>query len=262
MGKEELSNQYLDQVKEKFGHLKLKHKNRAAVVVGVNVFQPNIGFAITNTLTKMDEYEIVLAPRIDELNVCNVSQCASYFKTMPAMTDTLVLSHGVTYLDWFENQPNLDITDIIRTNVMGTINALQAFVNASMDFPFRKSIVVMGSMAYRNVLNASAVYCASKAAVAMLVRSLGWELTPKGFNIFCVHPSNTIDTPMTEHTIRELAKYRGISMAQAEDYWASVKLTPEWLSAYDIAEVVVDLVMNESAIFQSGTQIELSGGQR
>lgn len=173
----------------------------------------------------------------------------------------LIMCHGVTHLDWFEDVPNDKINEIIDVNVKGTIHLAQSFVQHTIKTAWRKRIIIIGSMAHRSVLNGSAVYCASKAAVAMLTRCLAWELAPKGFDIFCVHPSNVLGTPMTEDTIAGLERYRQMSRKEAEAYWNDNPIRSNILSADDIADVI-EFLLSPAAEWLSGSQIELAGGQR
>jgi NAD(P)-dependent dehydrogenase (short-subunit alcohol dehydrogenase family) len=258
MTKEAIHGEYLAQLQE-HAQKEIRREGHRAVVIGADWAHENIGAAIARDLREADFG--VVAPSIEVLDVTDYRACDDYFQQHDD-ADVLVLSHGQTEMAWFEDMSQEHIDQILRVNLTGSVYAIQAFVNATMDSPYRKRIVSIGSMAYRSVLNASAVYCASKAGLAHLVRCLGWELTPKAFDIFGVHPSNTEGTPMTEHTIEGIAAYRGLDEAAARAYWASIKLLPGWLQTQDIAAVVRFLVTEPAASFLSGTQIELSGGQR
>lgn len=259
--KEAIHKSYLNQQKILHGGKgEVHHNHRQAVVIGTE--QGNIGDAIANRLRHSAGFKDVWTPSQQRLDVRSKVMCDTFFKAHDDV-DTLVLSHGYTAMDWFENMPIQEISLIFETNLIGTALAIQSFVQTTLDANYRKKIVVIGSMAHRSVLNASAAYCASKAGVAHLVRCLGWELTPKAYDVFCVHPSNTEGTPMTEKTIKEIRRYRDFnSDEEAHEYWSSVNLFSRFLETGDIAEVVHFLITNPSAKFLSGTQIELSGGQR
>ena len=112
------------------------------------------------------------------------------------------------------------------------------------------------------MLNGSAPYCAAKAGIGHLVECLGYELTPKGYDVFGIHPSNVANTPMTEATVQGLIDYRGLSREQAWEYWGSGKLTRQWLAKQDISSLIVNMMKSESSIYQSGSNIELKAGQR
>lgn len=176
-------------------------------------------------------------------------------------TDTLIMCHGVTHLQWFESVSMAKVSEIFDVNLTGSYGLAQYFVQATIDNPWRKRIIMFGSMAHRAVLNGSAAYCASKAGLAMLARCMAWELAPKGYDVFVIHPSNTYGTPMTEETIQGLMSYRGMSRSQAEAYWNDSPIRVSILQPEDIVELI-HFLMGPRSSYLSGTQIELAGGQR
>jgi len=176
--------------------------------------------------------------------------------------NSLIMCHGVMHLDWFENAPIHNLKEVVDVNVMGTVNVCQAFIKGQIDNPWRKRIIIIGSMAYKAVLNGSAVYCASKAALAMLTKCLAWELATKGFDIYCIHPSNTEDTPMAEETRMGLMRYRGLSQQEAMDYWNDSMIRERNLTKGDISNLVLHLLSDKESGYLSGTQFELAGGAR
>lgn len=250
MSKDQISNSYMERQKFIHGKKPLAD-NRHALIIGAD--PGNIGDAIMKRLL-IDGISCI-APHILDFDV----------REPPAELnkpyDVLVLANGYTNLNWFEDNPHHDIQHTFDVNVVGSLKTANLFVNETIDRPYKKYIVFIGSMAYRSVLNGSAAYCASKAALAMATKCLAWELAPKSFNVFCVHPSNTEGTPMTEKTIQGLMKYRNLSRETAEAYWGAILPRDKWLQPDDIAETVSYLVSGK-ADYQSGANIELTGGQR
>jgi NAD(P)-dependent dehydrogenase (short-subunit alcohol dehydrogenase family) len=175
--------------------------------------------------------------------------------------NTLILANGTTHLDWIEDQPAEKIEEVINDCLTTSIKATQAFVKYTIGKPEAKYIVFVGSMAYRSVLNGSAPYCAAKAGLAHFARCVAWELAPKGYNVFIVHPSNTEGTPMTEATIAGLQRYRGLSREDAEGYWGASLPRAAWLQPESIADVV-EFLVSGNADYMSGGNIDLTGGQR
>ena len=76
-----------------------------------------------------------------------------------------------------------------------------------------------------------------------------------------INPSNTEGTPMTEETIKGLMRYRGLDREQAENYWGAILPKHKWLQPNEIADICSFFVSGKSN-YMSGTQIDLSGGQR
>ena len=251
--KEQLHAEYLEEQKSKFGGMGLRTGTRHAIITGAE--KGNIGGAIADELSPIG---IISMPTFD---VTDASRCQAYMETNRD-ADVLVMSHGLTGMEWFEKMDHTLAARIMEVNLLGSFYMAQAFVRATLGTQYRKTIVSIGSMAHNHVLNASSAYCASKAGLAHLIRCLGWELTAKGYNVVSVHPSNTDGTPMTMDTIKGIAMYREISLKEAAQYWASINLMDRWLLPDDIGEVVKWLCTTESAAYLSGSQIELPGGQR
>ena len=251
MSKFALSSNYIEQQKS-IHPAQIKEGKRGAIIVGSD-FESNIGFHICNKFTK------------DGISV------KSFNKSIMDMTsnnlpineedDILVLANGHTYLDWIENLNDEQISAMINDTFLASVRSANQFVKKTIGSPYKKYIIFIGSMAYKNVLNGSSVYCASKAAISHFAKCIAWELAPKGYNVITINPSNTEGTPMTEETIKGLMRYRNLSRENAEGYWGATLPKNEWLQPEEIAEVC-SFFVNGKADYMSGSQIDLAGGQR
>ena len=252
MEKSEISQNYIEDMKDKQSFVHRTIRN--ALIVGAEV--GNIGGAIAERLR---------LPGVGFQHVVEVDKrhhdFAKPFGKFAVDFDVAVFANGFTHLDWFEDIPLEKINQIISDSLTASIVGAQSFVKDTINMPWQKNIVFVGSMAYRNVLNGSAVYCAAKAGLAHFAKCLAWELAPKGYNVFCVHPSNTEGTPMTEETIQGLMRYRGLSREEAEAYWGAVLPKNKWLQPEDIAETV-NYQVSGKADYLSGANIDMAGGQR
>ena len=252
--KSNVSSDYLKQQHILHRDKKWNNNDLRVIITGANK-EDSIGREIGDVLSR---FEFCTLIRGYGGNVTNAIDPAMHPFTN---FNTLVCSHGVTWLDWFEDIPTHRLREIIDVNLTGTALIAQKFVTDTLTTKERKRIIFIGSMAHRAVLNASAVYCASKAGLAMLGRCLAWELAPKGYDVFTIHPSNTEGTPMSEETIKGLERYRGISYDCAKEYWNDSPLRSHMLQTDDIAALVMFL-LGPHADYLSGCQLELSGGQR
>ena len=95
----------------------------------------------------------------------------------------------------------------------------------------------------------------------MFARCMAWELAPKGYDVYILHPGNVKDSPMAESTIRQLAKYRGLTDLEAHLYWNTGNPRNTILSPDDIAEIVSHICDNTMQ-YTAGNPIDLTGGQR
>jgi len=250
MSKDAISRSYMEAMKAE--HAVKPYRNIHRVTINGTGREGSIGKAIVEKLWKSEKvnavHEMIGDVRDDTI-------------VFDPEIDVLVMCHGAVHMDWLENAPSQKVREVIDVNLTGSINLIQSFVRDTINAPHKKKIISIGSMAYRNVLNGSAAYCASKAGLAHYIRCAAWELAPKGYDVYCVHPSNTEGAPMSEDTIQGLMRYRGLDRAAAEAYWGAVLPRENWLQPDDIADMVMFLIGGNSA-YLSGAQIDLIGGQR
>lgn len=175
--------------------------------------------------------------------------------------NTLICCHGTNHLDWIEDQPQDKIEEQVSVNLTGTIQIISEFVRRTIDNGERKTIIVIGSMGGKAVLNGSSPYCAAKAGVEHFCRCIAWELAPKGYDVFLINPSNVEGAPMSEATIEGLARYRNMSKEEARKYWGAVCPKERFMNVNDIT-AVVDFLLSGKAEYLSGSAIDMKGGQR
>lgn len=257
MSKESISNSYIEDW-HRWTASWLPDDPRSALVIGSDR-HANIGAWIAEVLRSDSRFVVVDEENKETLNAISPTELEVYGM---GSYDTLVLANGRTNIDWFEHQPTDEITQVMQDKLIASMMAARQFVRSTLDQEHLKYIVFIGSMAHRAVLNGSAVYCAASAGLNHFASCLAWELAPKGYRVFCVNPSNTADTPMTEKTIKDLMRYRNLSRDSAERYWGSVRALPRWLHADNIGEVVKYLVTDRSAEWLAGNKIDLGGGLR
>jgi len=249
MNKDQVSSSYIETTKTHHANKPLATKRRA-IVVGADFdetkFRTNIGAAIAKAIPFSLTSQLDVNSPYDEFG---------------KGADVLILANGYTSLNWFEDQEDHEIEKMFNVNVVGSLKTARRFVTNTINASYKKYIVFIGSMAYCNVLNGSLPYCAAKAALAHAAKCMAWELAPKGYNVFCVHPSNTEGTPMTEQTIIDLMRYRGLTREEAENYWGAVLPKAQWLQPEEIADTVSFLISGK-ADYLSGSNIHMAGGQR
>lgn len=266
--KDQISSSYRKATQDKYlTECRSPSPRRRLVVMGCSEdqSQPNIGDAI------WQEWDERMRPDPDS-NPSTWSSSFSFSKSaVPAertsdigaldTVDTIVFNNGTTHLDWIEDQPEEMIGQVVHDTLYASMVGAQQFVKATLNKPYLKYIVFIGSMAYNHVLNGSAPYCAAKAGLAHYARCLTYELAPKGYLVFVVHPSNVADAPMSETTIQGLMRYRKLTRTEAEAYWSAEAPMGRFLTKEEVAKTVVDLVDGKHN-HMNGAQIELGMGGR
>ncbi len=242
-----------------------RRQNRRKVLVA-GADEGSIGAGIARGYTFVG-HQVFAPPRVYETygnlargrNAAALLHAATeHFGTPP---DVLVSCVGYTDLSWIELQEPPVVEEVIESSLTAPLQLARAFAQMTIREQHLKDLVLIGSMARRKVLTASAAYCAAKAGLAQYVENAGWELSPKGFRVVGIHPSNTAGTPMTEDTVEGIMAYRGLSREAAEEYWGAVRCFPRWLSPHDIYKAC-NAFTSGQLDYASGSNIDLPGGAR
>ena len=248
--KSEVSSQYREKALA-IGRAKIWNPNFETAVFGCR--EGNIGESIHKKLKSLDHLSYAFTEKTLNLPCSDEDFLKQY--------DCFVFNNGMTHLDWIENQTEDLIDEVITKSLTASIKTMSAIARARMHSSFRTKVVFIGSMAHSRVLNASAPYCAAKAGLQHFVRCISYELAPKGFEIFCINPSNVQNSPMSEETIQGLIRYRGLSREGAEAYWGAECPMGDFLTKGEISDIVSELLSTNKK-YLSGSQIDLIGGQR
>lgn len=258
LSKSEISSSYTERMKSEHAEKPLRPKEHRHILI-VGMGDDNIAEGICSYLTWIG-YEHVTATGVKQLNVTNDEHLDLWADSL-SLYDTIIMCNGESWLDWIEDVPRDKIRSVVDNSLVGNILMTREFVRATIGAPWHKQVIYIGSMAHRAILNGSATYCAAKAGLHHFASCMGWELTPKGYTVNIIHPSNTEGTPMTEETIQGLMRYRGLDREAAEAYWGAINLKDRWMCPADIAQAV-EFIMSGNAAFASGSAIELKAGQR
>lgn len=150
--------------------------------------------------------------------------------------DLLVNAAGVFHPTPAGETPAADAARLIDINVTGVWNAINAAAPA-MRRRGGGRIVNLASTAATIGVRGFALYCASKAAVAMMTRALAAELAPDAIAVNAVAPGNTA-TPMNAGVRADPAASEGMR-----------RLTPSGNTFSDVADIagIVLFLLSDAA---------------
>ena len=175
--------------------------------------------------------------------------------------DLFIFCNGHTDLEWIGEQSTDKIITQVYSNMEATIQMINSLVASNRNDDVIKRIIIIGSMAYNNVLNGSSAYCAAKAGINQYAKCAAYELAKKNWLVHVINPGNVLDTPMTSKVKEQLQHLHGIDAVESEAYWQKVNNLGEFITKKDIAKIVKFLLKPE-ARFLSGSSLDLRGSNR
>lgn len=122
--------------------------------------------------------------------------------------------------------------------------------------PMRCVFVV--SQTYRIPQRTTSLYCASKAALAHMVKVMARELAPKGWVINGLAPGKIVDTKMAEMTDSQVLKLRGWKKKDADKYALSMIPAGRFTNTKEVCEAIEWLFNAPEYI--NGTIVDMTGG--
>jgi 3-oxoacyl-[acyl-carrier protein] reductase len=161
--------------------------------------------------------------------------------------DVLVNNAGIWRFGPILEASASDLDDVLRVNLLGTLNCCRAFVAGMRDLG-GGAIVNLSSAAALTGAAGVEIYSASKGAIEVLTRQLSGELGPVGIRVNAIAPGLIV----TEGTAKNYESGKSDQRSNA------VPLRRVGTAA-DIASVVSFLVSDDSS-YVSGQVIAVDGG--
>jgi NAD(P)-dependent dehydrogenase (short-subunit alcohol dehydrogenase family) len=171
--------------------------------------------------------------------------------------DICVANAGVSLMESFLGGDLRSWERVLRVNLLGVMNTFQ---QAALAMPRGGRLLATASIAgLRGEPDASA-YCASKAGVIGLVRSLAVELAPRGFTVNAVAPGQ-IDTRMNSADLETVSRREGRPAAELLETHLERRVPARRLGTPDEVAALFGFLASDEAAFITGTVLAIDGGE-
>lgn len=170
--------------------------------------------------------------------------------------DEIVYSAGINSLMPFEQMNFKTVRDIFEVNVIGFMNLLAMLQERDAT---NIRIVAVSSDAARRPMRTSSAYCASKAALDMVVKCSARELAHLGYRINAVAPGMTAPTAMSRYIDAAVPRLRGWTPEEAANYENSQAVIKRRATPQEIAETIKMIL--DGPDYLNGSILEVNGGR-
>jgi NAD(P)-dependent dehydrogenase (short-subunit alcohol dehydrogenase family) len=171
--------------------------------------------------------------------------------------DVLVNNAGVTVLGSVVETSEADLERVLAVNFKAPFLLMQAALPHLLQTG--GAIVNVASDQAFVGKRHSAVYGATKAALAQLTKSAALDWAAQGVRVNCVAPGST-DTPMLRRVQLELAaRYPDLFPTDSESFYRQGVPMQRFAAPAEIAHVIVFLA-SDAASFMTGAVVPVDGG--
>jgi NAD(P)-dependent dehydrogenase (short-subunit alcohol dehydrogenase family) len=229
---------------------------RVAIVTGSS---RGIGAAVCELLSeqgcKVHGFDL---PEIDLSDLRGIAAHVDRVAHIEGRLDILVNNAGITNMGDIVETPLEEVEQVLTVNLKAPFMLMKAAIP--------HMLAVGGGAIVNNASDQafigkrySAIYGASKAAIAQLTRSAALDWSPRGIRVNCVAPGST-DTPMLRRVLHDLhVKYPGVYPADSESFYQSSIPLGRFADPREIAWVMAFLA-SDAASFMTGAVIPVDGG--
>lgn len=171
--------------------------------------------------------------------------------------EAVVYSVGINELDWSWALEREAFDRIMAANVWGFINVLKALQDTDRSY----SVLAITSDAAVRPMRTSMAYCASKAALDMVIKVASRELAGEGWRINGLAPGKVEGTAMTKYVDDRVLQIRHFkTAAEAANYEMAGNPLNRKLWPAEVAAAACDILLSD-AIGWTGDIITVNGGR-
>jgi NAD(P)-dependent dehydrogenase (short-subunit alcohol dehydrogenase family) len=198
---------------------------------------------------------------LPEHDLRKLNQIAGWVDAVAAATggiDILVNNAGITNVGDILETPLSEVEDILTVNLKAPFMMIKAVLPHMLR---QKSGSVVNNASDQALIGKrySAIYGASKAALAQLTKSAALDWGPQGIRFNCIAPGST-DTAMLRRVLTELhERYADVYPQDSEGSYRESIALKRFAAPNEIAWVVAFLASDASS-FMTGTVIPIDGG--
>jgi 3-oxoacyl-[acyl-carrier protein] reductase len=171
----------------------------------------------------------------------------------------LICNAGTTHINFLQNHDTADFIRILNVNLVSAFALTRSFWYFNRNEAGRHlKVIYTSSMASKFGMRASPGYCASKAGLEGMMRSLSRECAGKGVTFLGIAPGTVEDTKISAHVIDRLVETRGMSREEALAY--SLQSPLKRAATHDEVWKVFDFAVNHAPEFMTGETIYMPAG--
>lgn len=231
-------------------------EGKTAIVTG---HRQGIGRAVHELLT--ENGCTVRGIDLPEHDLRDLDRIADWVDTIAADTgriDILVNNAGITNIGDILETPLAEVDEVLTVNLKAPFMLIKAVLPHMLK---QKSGSVVNNASDQAMIGKrySAIYGASKAALAQLTKSAALDWGPQGIRFNCIAPGST-DTPMLRRVLGELhERYPDTYPKETASAYADGIALRRFATPREIAWIVAFLA-SEASSFMTGTLIPIDGG--
>ena len=174
--------------------------------------------------------------------------------------DICVANAGVSLMEDFLSEPPERWELVLRVNLLGVMITLQAAAAAMASAGRGGRLLATASIAGLHGEPGSAAYCASKAGVIGLIKTLAIELAPLGITANAVAPGQ-IDTAMNARDLETVGSRSGRTAASLLQEHLDRRVPAGRLGTPDEVAALFAFLASDAAAFINGEVLRIDGGE-